>query len=211
MSTTDTIAIWSAAFTGVAAVAAITAAIIAAKQRRDGQRSAIAAERSAAAAEDAVREARKAAITAAEGTRAWIVYHDSDTPNVNLQDPSKQTFWVEVTLVNAGKVPTSRRKSRRAWRLMDHFAWPESNDKLYTVEEKPPLSPNPPGPPDVIHECIEIRTVDFQAVQKGALGLYFFGVEDYETLAASHRMTWCLQYQAPSKRFAYRADLSESG
>src|ERR1017187_5727500 len=131
MTTADTIAIWSAAFTGVAAVAAITAAIVAVRQRRDGRRSAIAAERSAAAAEQAVRQAQRAATTAAEGTRAWIVYHGSDTPNVNLQDPSKQTFWVEVTLVNTGKVPTSRRTGRRAWRLMDHFAWPESGDKLY--------------------------------------------------------------------------------
>jgi hypothetical protein len=214
MSTSDAIAIWAAVFAGVAALAAIAAAIIAAKQRRDGrrsaiaaERSAIAAERSAAAAEEAVREAKNAAKIAAEGTRAWIVYQCAGT-SVNLQDPSKQTFWVEVTLVNTGKIPTSRRMSRHAWRLMGQFAWPEKNDKVCTVEEKPPL---PPGSPDVIRKTIEIRTADFQALQNGSLGLYVFGIEEYETLGEARRMMWCVQYQVPSKQFSYRADLSESG
>src|SRR5271157_5874987 len=98
MSTSDTISIWSAAFSGVATVVAIVAVIIAAKQSRYGRRSAIAAdksaeasdrsasaaERSAAAAEEAVRQAKKAGTTAAEGTRARIVFLDPPDTSVDL-------------------------------------------------------------------------------------------------------------------------------
>jgi hypothetical protein len=215
MPTANQVEVWRVALTGVAAAAAIAAALIARIAGRNARRSADAAERSAAAgersaaaSEEAVRQAKKAATTAVEGTRARIVYDNPDhaETSVKLDDPSKQTVWVAVSIVNTGKTPASRRTSRHACRAMNTFVWPEENSELYTVEEKAPLLP---GPPDVIRGTIEIKPADFQAIQRGSLGLFAFGIEKYETLGEAHRMTWCVQYQPQSKQFTYRVNLSE--
>jgi hypothetical protein len=228
MLTANQVEIWRVVFTGVAAAAAVAAAIIAWIAGRNARRSANAAERSAAAgdrsaaaaersagagersaatAEEAVRQAKKAATTAAEGTRARIVYDNPDHAETSekLDDPSKQIFWAAVRLVNTGKTPASQRTSRHACRVMNSFVWPEEDSELFIVEEKAPLLP---GQPDVIREIIEIKPADFQAIQRDSLGLFAFGIENYETLGEAHRMTWCVQYQPPSHQFTYRADLS---
>lgn len=203
---------WRVVFTGVAAAAAIAAVIVSLAARRNARRSAAAAERSAAAgeksaatAEEALRQARKAATTAAEGTRARIVFRDPPETSENLRDAPRLIFWPTVTIVNTGKIPAARRTSRHAHLATGTFAWPDDDSSLYTVERKAPL---PSGEQDVIREIIEIERSEFSAVQAGALGLYAFGVEEYETLGEERRMSWCVQYHPPSHQFTYRADLS---
>jgi hypothetical protein len=222
MPDANSIEIWRVVFTGVAAAAAIAAVVVSLAARRNArrsaeaaersaaaaQRSAVAGERSAAAAEEAVKHAHKAAATAAEGTRARIVCNNPDhaETSVKLDDPSKVIFWLAVNLENTGRIPAFHRKSRHSWRMTERFAWPEPTSEASTAEEKPPL---PPGTPDTIREIIEIGPSEFQAIHKGSVGLYVFGIEEYETLREKHRMTWCVRYQPQSKQFTYRADLSD--
>ena len=185
MKASDWIALCSAVFSGVAVMAAVIAAVIASRQRRDGQRAAEAAERSAD--------------IAARGERAWVVVQTVESmPDLH----EHIVLRAVVTLVNNGKTPALE---LRTWQKIELRTSPPSNVEYPEALTEGSRGVLGPGEFSQILAIFEPTHQQFGQITAHDSTLFVYGVAEYVDLIFKkrNRTAWCLHYVPESKQYTY--------
>lgn len=186
MSTADWIALGSAIFSGVSVVVAVIAAVIASRQRRDGQRAAAAAERSAE--------------IAARGERAWVVVQGvQSAPDLRAEHV---TLRAVVTLVNNGKTPA---RDLRTWQKIELRVEPPSEADYPAQLAEGSKGVLGVGEPCQIPAMFQPTRNEFAEIVAQSSALFLYGVAEYRDLIFNkcNRTSWCLRYVPESKEYTY--------
>jgi hypothetical protein len=185
MSLTDWIALCSV-------IVAVVAAVIAWRQKRDGQRAAEAAERSAHAAE-------QSADIAARGERAWLVVQRVESsPDLH----EHIVLRAVVTLVNNGKTPA---RELRTWQKIELRTAPPSNADYPEKLAEGSKGVLGAGEPCQIPAIFEPTHHEFTEIVAHRSTAFLYGVAEYQDLIFNrcNRTCWCLHYVPESKEYTY--------